>query len=185
MPAQCESKIRLHNQSKHPYSNESRGKQSGNQKEINLNITSIIPLPVLERDSYFDIYYYKLAPTDCMDLQLKALAKLPQSDDIPEYHFVDPNRSCNRASLTKWLCKHNPHGLHTIQLQTLSKLRCTVDDLWPVDVPAFLELFGKYNLMPWVADIEGGQRQQEYQCKLVEQKEGCRFIFTELFGMDP
>jgi len=120
-----------------------------------------------------------------MDLQLEALAKLPQSDDIPEYHFVDPNRSCDRASLTKWLRKHNPHGLHTIQLQTLSKLRCTVDDLWPVDVPAFLELFGEYDLMPWVADVEGGQRQQEYRCKLVEQKEGCRFIFTELFGMDP
>ena len=119
-----------------------------------------------------------------MDLQLEALAKLPQSDDIPEYHFVDPNRSCDRASLTKWLRKHNPHGLHTIQLQTLSKLRCTVDDLWPIDVPAFLELFGEYDLMPWVADVEGGQRQQEYRCKLVEQKEGCRFIFTELFGMD-
>ena len=57
-----------------------------------------------------------------MDLELEILTKLPQSDAIPVYHFVDPNRSCDRASLTKWLRQHNPHGLHAVHLNTLSIL---------------------------------------------------------------
>lgn len=96
-----------------------------------------------------------------MDLELEALARLPDAD-CPAF---EGRYQPNRKQLNLWLLAHDKHGLHAIHQNTIALLRSAIDDSPEYDISKHEELFGdklRITHMQQCMSVEAKTRRRAY-----------------------